>query len=185
MATQQSHGATAVITHQVRDAQHAEYEHWLTQIVPLVRETTGFLDVQIIRPLRGLTDTYTVILRFDCEDDLRGWLTSSSRQRMIETVKPILAKGDSYSVHSGIDFLFEPQGSGHRVPVRWKQFLVTWTAILPLTLVLPLMVAPALHALGWHNRIVITVVVSAAAVFLMVYVVMPRYTRLVRRWLFT
>lgn len=184
MAASDPHGATAVITHQVRDAQHRDYEQWLTQILPLVREASGFLDVQIIRPLPGFTDTYTIILRFDCEDDLRSWLTSPARQRLIETVTPILAQGDSYSVHSGIDFLFEPQGKGHRTPVRWKQWLVTWSAIFPLTLLLPLALAPALRIAGVTSHVVVVFVVSAIAVFLMVYVIMPRYTRLVRRWLF-
>jgi antibiotic biosynthesis monooxygenase (ABM) superfamily enzyme len=83
-----------------------------------------------------------------------------------------------------MDFLFTPHDGSQRVPVRWKQFLVTWSAILPLTLGLPLVLAPGLHALGWHNHLVITSIVSAVAVFLMVYLIMPRYTRLVRRWLF-
>ena len=30
-------GATAVITHRVREAQHEKYEEWLQQILPLVR----------------------------------------------------------------------------------------------------------------------------------------------------
>jgi len=177
-------GATAVIAHRIRDSQHERYEEWLREILPLVSEAPGFLDVQVIRPVRGLTDTYTVILRFDCEADLKGWLGSSVRQRLIDTVRPVLAQGDSYTVHSGIDFLFAPHDGSQRTPPRWKQFLVTWTAILPLTLLLPLLIAPALQALGWHNRFVIRGVVSAVAVLLMVYLIMPRYTRLVRRWLF-
>ena len=134
--------------------------------------------------MRGFTDPYAVILRFDSEADLRRWLTSSDRQRLIETVSPILAQGDAYTIHSGIDFLFAPHDGGQRVPVRWKQFLVTWSAIFPLSLVLQWLISPGLHALGWHNHLVITAIVSAVAVFLMVYVIMPRYTRLVRRWLF-
>lgn len=177
-------GATAVIAHRIRDAQHERYEEWLRQILPLVSEAPGFLDVQVIRPVRGLTDTYTVILRFDCEADLKNWLSSSVRRRLIDTVQPILAQGDSYTLHSGIDFLFAPHDGSQRIPVRWKQFLVTWTAILPLTLLLPIGIAPTLHALGWHNHFVITAIVSAVAVALMVYLIMPRYTRLVRGWLF-
>ncbi|MEY2854321.1 MAG: hypothetical protein RL030_1453 [Pseudomonadota bacterium] len=177
-------GATAVITHRVRDAQHENYEEWLKQILPLVTAAPGFLDVQVIRPVRGLTYNYTIILRFDCEADLKRWLSSPARQRLIDTVSPILSQGDSYTIHSGIDFLFAPHDGSQRVPVRWKQFLVTWSAILPLTLALPLVIAPALHALGWHNHFVITAIVSAVAVFLMVYLIMPRYSRWVRQWLF-
>jgi len=42
-----------------------------------------------------------------------------------------------------------------------------------------------LHALGLpNNRILGTLTVTGVVVFLMVYVVMPRYTRLLQRWLF-
>jgi hypothetical protein len=47
--------------------------------------------VQVIHPVRGLTDT----------------------------VMPILAQGDSYTLDSGIDFLFAPHDGSQRVPVRW------------------------------------------------------------------
>jgi uncharacterized protein len=178
------HGATAVITHQVRDSRHAEYEKWLTEIVPLTRASPGHLDIQLVRPVRGVTDTYTILLRFDTEENLRHWIESDTRRRLIDSVKPILAQGDSYTIHSGLDFLFTPRDASHRVPVRWKQFLITWSAIFPLSFLIPMVVAAPLRWLGWHNKLVVATVVSALAVFMMVYVIMPRYTRLVRHWLF-
>lgn len=184
MAAPENPGATAVITHRVRDTQHDEYERWLQTILPVVSAAPGFLDAQVIRPVRGLTDRYTVILRFDCEDDLRNWLQSPARLKLIESAMPILSQGDSYTIHSGVDFLFTPSDGGPRVPVRWKQFLVTWSAIFPLTLVLPLLLAPLLEALGLHNHFAVVLVVSGSAVLLMVYLIMPRYTKLVRRWLY-
>jgi antibiotic biosynthesis monooxygenase (ABM) superfamily enzyme len=70
--------------------------------------------------------------------------------------------------------------------VRWKQYLLTWSAIYPLALAVPFAVAPALHFAGVPASLPITTLaVTAVVVFLMVYVVMPRYTRLVQRWLFT
>lgn len=184
MADNPSSGATAVITHQVRDSRHAEYEKWLAEITPLAKASPGNLDMQLIRPVRGATDTYTILLRFDNEENLRRWIESETRLKLIETVNPILAQGDSYTIHSGLDFLFTPRDASHRVPVRWKQFLITWSAIYPLTFVLPLLVNPVLRALGVRNHLLTVTIVSATAVFMMVYVIMPRYTKLVRHWLF-
>ena len=184
MTESEGSGATAVIAHRVRDAQHAGYEQWLARILPVVAAAPGYLDAQVIRPVRGLTDGYTVILRFDSEASLRRWLTSPQREQLIDSVRPILAHGDSYTLHSGIDYLFAPQIAGQRVPVRWKQFLVTWSAILPLTLGLPLLISPLLQALGWGSHFLITTVVSGVALLLMVYAIMPSYTRIVRGWLY-
>ncbi|MCA9500225.1 MAG: hypothetical protein KC588_13625 [Nitrospira sp.] len=58
-------GATAVITYCVQDGQQEGYDAWLNEIGPLCRGYPGHLDLQIIRPVPGLTVTYTVIIRFD------------------------------------------------------------------------------------------------------------------------
>jgi antibiotic biosynthesis monooxygenase (ABM) superfamily enzyme len=85
-----------------------------------------------------------------------------------------------------LDFWFAPGGAKATVPLRWKQFIVTWSAIYPLVLGVPLVVTPALRRLGIPDDPLLTALaVTATVVFLMVYVVMPRYTRLIRRWLFS
>lgn len=178
-------GATVVITHRVRDQMHAEYENWLLEIGPISRASPGLLDWQIIRPLPNFTVNYTIIIRFDTTDHLRQWIESDQRTRLIEKARPLLANDDAYDIHSGLDFWFMPQGVGNKTPVRWKQFLITWTAIYPLSLVIPLLALPSFRQLGLpHDVYLDGLLISAVLVWLMVYVVMPRYTRLVRHWLF-
>jgi antibiotic biosynthesis monooxygenase (ABM) superfamily enzyme len=178
-------GATVVITHRVREGRQTDYEAWLGEIGPLVRAWRGHLDWQVVRPLAGLTATYTFIIRFDTRENLESWMSSAERQRLIDRVQPLLAGKDDFTIRSGLDFWFTPEGAKARVPVRWKQFLVTWSAIFPLVLAAPLAVTPLLRRLGLpDNHMLYTLVVTGAVVFLMVYVVMPRYTRLLQRWLF-
>ena len=179
-------GATAVITHRVHSDKHAEYERWLNEIAPTCRAAPGNLDWHIVRPLPGLTETYTVIIRFDTAERLRGWMESSERERLIEKVKPLLAAPDDFYISSGLDFWFAPAGAKAKVPKRWKQYLLTWSAIFPLVFCVPILLGPALDLLGIAgSRVLSTLVVTAVIVFLMVYVIMPRYTRLVQRWLFS
>jgi uncharacterized protein len=180
-----SNGATVVITHHVHPGKESAYESWLSEIGPLCRAAPGHLDVQIIRPIPGITTTYTVIIRFDTELHLRDWIESSERQRLIERVRPSLAADDDYTIRSGLDFWFNPPASGAKVPVRWKQFLLTWSAIYPLVLVVPPLMVQLLRAIGFpENRFLGTLLVAGVMVALMVYVIMPHYTRLVRHWLF-
>ena len=179
-------GATAVITHRVREGQKENYEGWLNEIGPVCRGSRGHLDWQIIRPIAGLTGTYTVIIRFDTREHLQEWMTSEERRRLIGKARSFLAHDDDFFVSTGLDFWFAPNGAKARIPVRWKQFLVTWSAIYPLVLVVPLAVGPAAHLLGLApNRYSDTLLVTGTVVLLMVYVVMPRYTRAVQRWLFS
>jgi antibiotic biosynthesis monooxygenase (ABM) superfamily enzyme len=96
-------GATAVISHRVRDGKHADYEKWLDEIAPLCRASPGHLDWHIVRPISGLTETYTIIIRFDTEGHLREWMESPIRSRLIEKVQPLLVTGDDYTISSGLD----------------------------------------------------------------------------------
>lgn len=113
-------------------------------------------------------------------------MESSARKEHIERVRPLFVGADDFYVSSGLDFWFTPARAKARVPVRWKQYLLTWSAIFPLALGVPFVVSPALLALGVPASLPVnTLAVTAVVVFLMVCVVMPRYTRLVQRWLFT
>jgi antibiotic biosynthesis monooxygenase (ABM) superfamily enzyme len=177
-------GASVVITHHILNDRQAKYEKWLSEILPITKHSAGFIDLQIVRPIPDLTYVYTVIIRFDTIENLRNWIESDSRKRMIEKANPLFRKNDNYKIKSGLDFLFESE-SETKVPVRWKQFLVTWSAIYPLSILVPLVSIPLLRFLKippFHYSDAL--LNSGIIVFLMVFVVMPNYTKLIRKWLY-
>lgn len=178
-------GATAVITHRVREGRSDDYEKWLSEIKPVGNASPGNLDWHVIRPIPGLTSTYTVVIRFDTQEHLKAWMESPARSRLIERVEPLLVTGDDFFISSGLDFWFTPDGAKAKVPARWRQYVVTWSAIYPLALVVPLAVTPLLRTTGVpDSNYLTTLAVTGVITFLMVYVVMPHYTKLIRRWLF-
>lgn len=180
------HGATLVITHRLKDNKSAEYEEWMKEVTPVCRSFPGHLDWHIIRPIAGLTETYTIVIRFDTKANLQNWLESSDRSRLIAKVQPLFVSGDDFFISSGLDFWFTPSGAKAKLPVRWKQFLVTWSAISPLSIGVPMLITPTLKKIGLPSSIHLTTLVgSGLIVFLMVYLIMPRYTRLIQKWLFT
>jgi antibiotic biosynthesis monooxygenase (ABM) superfamily enzyme len=141
--------------------------------------------VQVIRPIAETTPTYTIIIRFETKENLLDWMQSPDRRRLIEKVQPMLVDDDRFQVLQGWDFWFTPPGAKTKLPTRWKQFLLTWSAIFPLVLLVPLLIVPLLQALGlpashYLNMLFVTAAVTA----LMTYVVMPHYTKLVHKWLF-
>jgi uncharacterized protein len=178
-------GATAVITHRIQTGFESQYENWLREIGPICRSSKGILDWQIIRPIPGMTFTYTIVIRYDSHENLHAWMNSKERKDLIEKVHSILATGDDFYINSGLDFWFTPEGAKATVPVRWKQFLITWSAIFPLVLVTPLVLLPPLRLVSVpQNEYFEALLVSGVVVFLMIYVVMPHYTRMVKDWLF-
>jgi antibiotic biosynthesis monooxygenase (ABM) superfamily enzyme len=183
--TNMEKGATVVITHHVSAIQQPQYEQWLNEIGPICKASQGLLDWHIIRPITGLTDTYTVIIRYDNHQNLKNWIASEDRKRLLSKIDSLLANKEDVYINSGLDFLFSQVGEKPKTPVRWKQFLVTWSAIFPLVVSLPLILLPILRWFNVpNNQLLNTLIVTGAVVSLMVYVVMPRYTKLVRHWLF-
>jgi uncharacterized protein len=184
-ASNSERGATVVITQRVRAGQQAAYEAWLGEVSPIAKSYEGFMDWQLIRPVAGVTATYTIILRFDTRDNLQNWMYSEERKRFIDQVRPLLAADDDFFIRSGLDFWFTPEGAQAKVPVRWKQFVLTWSAIYPLSLLTSLVIVPLVRLAGVpQDRYFEALYVSGIIVFFMVYLVMPRYTKLVQRWLF-
>jgi antibiotic biosynthesis monooxygenase (ABM) superfamily enzyme len=181
----ENQGASVVITHHILDGKQQQYEKWLDEIVPITKHSNGFIDLQIVRPIPHLTFVYTVIIRFDTIENLKTWMESEDRKMLIQKANPFFKKNDNYQIKSGLDFLFNSEKEGTKVPVRWKQFLVTWSAIYPLSLLIPLIVLPILRFLQIPaNHYFDALINSGFIVFLMVFVVMPNYTKIIKKWLY-
>jgi hypothetical protein len=177
--------ATVVISHHVKDDSKNNYEAWLQEIIPVSKSYPGHLGVGIVHPVPGATVTYTVIIRFDTRKNLLTWMESDDRKRLIEKVKPYLEEDDKFFVRSGLDFWFTPEEAKAKLPTKWKQFLVTWSAIFPLVLAMSALVDWLLNSVSITlNHPLKVLSLTGLVVLMMVYVVMPRYTKLVHKWLF-
>jgi antibiotic biosynthesis monooxygenase (ABM) superfamily enzyme len=177
--------ATVVISHHVKEGHEGDYERWLDEIVPASKAYPGHMGVQIIRPVPGATTKYTAIIRYDTRSNLLAWMDSKERRLLIDKARPLLADDDRFYVSSGLDFWFTPEGAKAKLPTRWKQFLVTWSAIFPLVSGVSLVVNSVVRHLELTENVFLkTLFLTCIVVALMVYVVMPRYTKLVSRWLF-
>jgi antibiotic biosynthesis monooxygenase (ABM) superfamily enzyme len=178
-------GATVVINHHIIDGKQHQYENWLNEIGPICRSYVGNIDWQIVRPIPNLTFDYTVIIRFDTIENLTKWIESDERKNLIKKAQSLFSKDDKYLIKSGLDFLFSNNNEKQKVPARWKQYLITWSAIYPLSVLIPLLVLPTLKILNFpENRFINSLFISGVVVLIMIYLLMPNYTKLVRKWLY-
>lgn len=173
---------TFIIQHKVRPGYRDRYEAWLRDIGGEAERYAGHLGTNVIRPPDD-AGQYTIIIRFDGYNHLRAWVESGTRRDYIRRIEPILEGGDRIEIQSGLDFWFTPPGV--RAPNRFKQFLLTFSAIYPLTLLVPAGLVPLFEAVPLLDNLFISrFLVAGIIVWLMVYIVMPRYTRAVAGWLY-
>ena len=174
---------TAVIQQTVRRESVAAYEQWLKKVVPIAARFPGHRGVNVIHPAAGGLQ-YTITIRFDSLAHAQDWFASGARKQLVDEVAPLLDADEQVETRSGLEFWFHP-APGQPPAKRYKQFLLTLSVIYPLTMLVPAVVhrvlAPVPVLSGyWLEHLV----ASAAIVGLMVYLVMPRYTRLMARWLY-
>jgi hypothetical protein len=182
VSVDQGRSAAFVITHTVKAGAEQRYEEWTREILSAVSSYPGYLGREVFRPAQG-NRKYTIIVRFDDEEHLKGWTESDARKEFISRAGDLLEAGDQNEVRTGIDFWFTPEGT--RPPKAWKQFLITASAVYPLSLILPRLLAPMYSVAPPLGHPLISALLMAALLTgLLTFVIMPRYTRLVRRWLY-
>ena len=180
-AVRRDESAALVITHAVRAGEEGRYEDWLADILGAVGGTPGYLARGIFPPAAG-SSKYTTIVRFDSAEHLRAWADSEARKSYIDRVSGMLEEGDRYEIRTGFDFWFTPEGVP--APKPWKQILLTVTAVYPLSLIIPRLLAPLFYVAPSLDRELVRALFMAVILTTLLTLIMPPYTRLVRRWLF-
>ncbi|GAB3253835.1 antibiotic biosynthesis monooxygenase [Larkinella harenae] len=159
------------------------YESWLREIVPLAQTAPGHRGVNIIRP-HGPNKDYTIVLHFDSETHLQNWLESDTRKRLLANVQPFLDAEEKIEIKTGLEFWFTPPENRKAAP-PFKQFLITLSAIFPLSMLVSWLLTPVFASLPFLAfPLVKSFLTSLIIVALMTFVIMPRYVRLVANWLY-
>ena len=174
---------TLVIQHKVRAEALAGYEDWLKHTVSAARRQPGHLDVNVIRPEDGGRH-FTTVVRFASTELLQAWINSAERQAMVSEVLPLLENGDQTQVHDDPEFWFTPPSSKAAPPPRWKQAVLTYLVICPMTFVIPQLLAP-LFALfpSLGAGIAAKLIVNLFVILPVVFYIMPWVTRRCANWL--
>ena len=174
---------TSVIRHSIKEGEQAAYEAWLREIVPVAAAFPGHRGVNVIRPPAGGSE-YTVVLHFETINSLQAWLDSDQRRKLVDKALPILAGEDRVEIKTGLEFWFTPP-SRKQVARPYKQFLVTLSVIYPLTIVVPLLLKPAIDPIPYlRSPYLSQLIIDITIVGLITYVIMPRYVRLIASWLY-
>ncbi len=173
---------TATVTRRVKPGHEAGYEEFLAGISGAAKAFPGYLGEEVFRPAGGAGGEYRIVYRFDSPAHLRGWLESSERAAWLERAEPHVAGPMRTQFLTGLESWFTlPTQPGAPAPPPYKMAILTWVTIFPLITLVVVVSAPLIGSLPLIPRLAITTLVTVS---LMTWVVMPRVTRLLRRWLY-
>ena len=179
---EENYQVTSIISHVVRPGREQGYEEWFHGIATDARKFEGHLGVSTIRPRDHAHPEYVVILRFKRYDNLKTWLESDIRREWIQRLQSLIEKPEAIQTLTGLETWFTlPKQTLKSPPPRYKMALTTWLGVFVTLAILSRLLAPILSSLPiLLNQFVSTGLV----VVLLTYVIMPRLTKLLSKWLY-
>lgn len=175
--------ATFIVYHEVLPQNQKSYEHWLKDIIQAAAGFSGHLGVNIIQPAPG-GHRYSIAVKFASSDEALAWQHSAIRKTLLEDVQDILARDEQIAISTGIDNWFITDSPVTQPPKRYKQWMLTTLVIWVLTMLVPLALQPLLNLVPFAGLFGVRHLLTAAIIVgLVIYLIMPRLSRLLTRWL--
>ena len=174
---------TLTVSRRVKRGREAEYEAWLKGINQAAASFPGFCGVNVIRPSSNGQGEYVSIFRFDSYANLKAWEESEiRRQRLTNMPDGVVESEADRQKIIGLEFWFTaPDAPVLAQPPRHKMVIVLIVVIFCVISLLAPIYSALLGGLPQWLRSLVVVIIQ---VYLMTYLIMPRITRLLSRWLF-
>jgi antibiotic biosynthesis monooxygenase (ABM) superfamily enzyme len=172
---------TVVITRKVKRSRESDYEDWLRRLLEEAKSMKGYLGATIQKPASGSTE-YTSVFRFDTVDNLRKFEESELRSRYLREVVDYVDADAIWKKFTGLEFWFSPpKGAIIPQPSRFRMALVMIAVIFGLVLSIGQVVGMVAAEVPSYIRLFVTISIE---IFLMTYLLMPRITKLLAKWIY-
>lgn len=173
---------TVVVTRRVKTGREADYEAWLDALIRESSTLAGYLGTTVQRPPPSGPRLYTSVFRFDTVEHLRAFEESDLRRRALARVGDYVEADAVWERLTGLEFWFTPPpGAVVPQPSRPRMALVMIMVVYGLVLSIGKLVALALGGAPMPLRLLVTITIE---VVLMTWVIMPRLTRWLARWIY-
>lgn len=153
-----------------------DFEKWKSEAIELIKNFKGFIDITLMNRLKD-SDYFHVLIRFDCEENVINWLHSDTRKKIFNDSDARWLTERQEVIHNWNIFWFRIfEGTK-----KWKQWAVTFIAVYPLTIIIPMVVKliAKLIPLSFFAGIISALMISGFMIFL----VLPFIHNLFKKWL--
>lgn len=180
-APHRSEPVTVVVRRKVRHDKQAAYESWLRTLIQQASVFPGYLGTDVYRPSPNQSE-YTSVFRFDSVEHLQAFEESDLRRNALVEVAAFVEGDAVWEKLSGLELWFTPPpGTVVPQPSRARMALVLIVVVYGLVLSIGTLVALAMGSVPMPLRLLVTITIE---VFLMTYILMPRLTRWLARWIY-
>jgi len=156
------------------------FKAWQAEISARQKTFPGFMDYQLIAPVEGVSDNWTIVVRFTSDESLEAWMSSEERQRLMDKIDPPL-RGEIKKVVTDFGGWFSVASDQGVAPPNWKQALSVLLGIYPTVMLVFLFLLPRLQAAGAPAALCVFCD-NCTSVTVLTWIVMPILTRILDFW---
>jgi antibiotic biosynthesis monooxygenase (ABM) superfamily enzyme len=172
---------TVVVTRKVKRGRESQYEDWLRRLLNESKSMKGYIGATIQKPPAGSRE-YTSIFRFDTVDNLRKFEESELRSKYLREVVDYVEADAIWKKYTGLEFWFSPPKDAIiPQPSRSRMALVMIAVVFGLVVLIGQIVNMVAVGVPFYIRLFVTISIE---IFLMTYVLMPRITKLLSKWIY-
>jgi antibiotic biosynthesis monooxygenase (ABM) superfamily enzyme len=182
MSSISNESVTVVVTRRVKSGYESQYENWLKRLLEEAKSMKGYIGATVQKPAPGTTE-YTSIFRFDNVENLRKFEESEIRAKYLSEVMNYVESDAIWKKFSGLEFWFSPpKGTIVPQPSRFRMALVMIVVVYGLVISIGQLVAMLVgDVIPSYVRLFVTISIE---IFLMTFVLMPRLTKLLAKWIY-
>ncbi len=168
---------TAVASFRVRPGHADAFERDFVEIIDSIEAFDGFLRAQLFPPVDGVQDETVIVFSFRSREQLDVWLASEAREVVLARLDHHIEGERQVNVVGGFGGWFS---LGEARVKTWKQASVVLLALYPTLLVLNEVRAWLIPDVPYLLGLLIGNIFSVA---ILSWILMPRLTKLLDRWL--
>ena len=122
---------SVVISNRVRPGREAEFRQWQARIAAAQARAPGFQGYRFEPPVKGVHEDWLVILRFDSDASLQGWMASPVRAALLKEADPFIEAFHARIVRTGFEAWFAAASPAAAAAPAWKQNMIVLGLLYP------------------------------------------------------
>ena len=168
-----SPNVTLVESRVVRAGKEQDFARWAERHLAALAETDGHCETVRLEQTGGL---HHCVTRFRDESAFRAWRESPMARGLAEEAEPLSAAMHQQGTGSDLRFAL-PSDAAQR---KWKRFITTWAAVLPVLLLLSTLVRWLVPDWPAPAQLLVTSPILTA---ILQWLILPRVQRWSRIWM--
>jgi uncharacterized protein len=123
---------STVISTRVKPGKELEYRAWERKMAAAQSRAPGLQGYRFEPPVPGVQEDFVAILRFDSEANLKAWLDSPERKKLVEEAAPLTEEFHARMASAGFEQWFRDDSGAPSSTSVWKMDMIVLLLLYPI-----------------------------------------------------